>query len=121
MALNSIDDIREHVERLLVRANATDTFPTPVDAIVRAAGLERRWPTEKDFETYVAGLEGKAASTLLSGWAKVRGFQTGGLFGVHPALKGPDLTRVVFHEVAHRVLPHHQVSRESLTPQKRRI
>jgi hypothetical protein len=121
MALNSIDHIRDLVERLLVKANAMDAFPTPVDAIVRAAELERSWPTAQDLRTYVAGLEGEAASTLLSGWPKILGWQTGSLFGVHPTLKGPDLTRVVFHEVAHRMLPHHRVSRESLTPEMRRI
>lgn len=106
--VSSMAEIRQHAEHLLAKAGVTNVFPTPVDAIVRAAELEHRWPNEEAFKEHLSSFaDEEQAATFSSGWGKVLGYQSGALYGIHPTLLGQERIRVAFHEVAHRVLPWH--------------
>lgn len=100
-----IAHIRRHAAALLERAGASDVFPTPVDRLVRAAGLrvDNGFFTESDVLKRMESVPAervKRARNVLIGLVDI----AEGVIYVHPNVSIENLPPLVLHEAAHAYL-----------------
>lgn len=106
-ASESVSEIKEQVNRLLIAAGVGDTLPTPKKDIIECSDLVKIG--KLDLSAYKEGMIEKGLGILRSAISKIKGFldYRERIIYVDPEVHPSRETFITYHEVTHDILPWH--------------
>jgi hypothetical protein len=121
---DSHDEVRKVAQELLRRARAIGVFPTPVDNLIAAVGIEELSDVESARHRFLEQASDRVRATFASAWAKIRGFADLVRRTTYSAPDATDVQKrwVRLHELGHQTIPWQRIrlaysdDSESLSP-----